>query len=254
MKPVKEYYNTYSYPKINLYTNRQKKRHVKLIKGILSYANLSIVELKGKRILDAGCGTGEKSVFFAKNKASVVSIDFSLNQLSCAKALAKKNNLKIDFFEKNIVKDSFSDLGKFDVVISTGVLHHTKDPYKGFLNISSVLKKDGVIIIALYHKYARLRYRLIRFFLHNLISRDPKKLEKAIENYKILSFLKKAPKNSIYDRYLVPHESYHTIKEVKKWFLKNSIELISFSKEFSGNEKFKVFNKKTLFFIAGRKL
>ncbi len=253
MKEVEKYYDNFSYPKINLYTNRQRKRHDKLIKNILKIGKIDLKNLKDKKVLDAGCGTGEKSVFLAKNKALVTGIDLSKEQINCSKSLALKNNLKIDFLKKDIVNDSFSSFKKYDIILCTGVLHHTENPYKGFLNLLSVLKKDGIIIIALYHKYARIRYRFIRFLLHNFISRDSKKLEYAFNNYSILKPLKKAPKNSIYDRYLVPYESYHTLKEVKEWFSKNNIETLSFSKEFKGYEPLKIFEKKTLFFISGIK-
>jgi len=253
MKDVKEYYDVYNYPKINLYTNKQVKKHHKLIKKILSYGNISVKDLKSKKVLDAGCGTGEKSLFFARNGAKVTSVDLSSGQLSVLKNVLKKEKLDITVKEKDIVNDDLSDLGKFDLIVCTGVLHHTEGPYKGFLNILSLLKPDGVIIIALYHKYARIRYRLIRFLLHLFVSRDPKKLEYSFSNSKYFSFLKNAPTNSIYDRYLVPYESYHTVKEVKNWFKKNNVELISFSKEFTGIEQFKVFTRKTLFFVSGIK-
>jgi len=247
MKEVKEYYDVYNYPLVKLYTNKQRKRHNKLILNILSYASLDTKDLKDKKILDAGCGTGEKSIFFSKNGANVTSIDISEGQLRVLRDINKKENLNISIKQKDLLNSDLSDLGKFDVIVCTGVLHHTEDAYKGFLNILSCLKKEGIIIVALYHKFSRVRYRLLRFFLHTFISKDPFVLEKKINSYFFLKFLKKAPKNSIHDRYLVPFESYHTIKEVKSWFSKNSVDLISFSKDFSGIEEFKVFKRKTLF-------
>ncbi len=253
MRKVKEYYNVYNYPKINFYTKQQVKKHHKLITKILAYGNLSVEDLKSKTILDAGCGTGEKSIFFAKHGAKVTAIDLSSGQLKVLKEKIKIEKLDIVVKKKDIVNDDLLDLGTFDVVVCTGVLHHTEAPYKGFLNLLKLLRPGGVIIIALYHKYARIRYRLIRLFLHLFISRDPKKLEMAFNKLKFLYFLKNAPANSIYDRYLVPHESYHTIREVKKWFKNNNVIIGSFSKEFKGIEEFKVFTKKTLFFISGIK-
>ena len=40
----------------------------------------------------------------------------------------------------------------FDVVICSGVLHHTSDPLTGFQSISKLVKKGGYIIIGLYNK------------------------------------------------------------------------------------------------------
>lgn len=253
MKEVKDYYNKYNYPKVICYTKKQEKRHNKLMEKILSFSNLSKNNLKNKRILDAGCGTGEKSLFFSKNKANVTAIDFSQGQLKVLKEKRKKNNLEIKIIEMDLLKGDFKKLGKFDLIFCIGVLHHTENAYKGFLNLVSCLKKDGVIVIALYHKFARIRYRVIRFFLHLFYSRDPEKLDYFFQNSKLFSIFKKAPKNSIYDRYLVPYESYHTIKEVKKWFLKNNIEVLNYSKEFKNFEILDIFNKKTLFFISGVK-
>jgi 2-polyprenyl-3-methyl-5-hydroxy-6-metoxy-1,4-benzoquinol methylase len=253
MKEVKEYYDKYNYPKINCYTKKQEKRHAKLMEKILSYSNLSKKQLNGKKLLDAGCGTGEKAIFFSKNKADVTAIDFSSGQLNVLKERKEKNNLKLRIIKMDLLESNFKNLGKFDLIFCTGVLHHTENPYKGFLNLVSCLKKDGVIVIALYHKFARIRYRLIRFFLHLFYSRNPQKLEYFFQNSKFFSIFKNAPKNSIYDRYLVPYESYHTINEVKNWFLKNNIELLRYSKDFNNFEFLNIFNKKTLFFISGTK-
>lgn len=253
MKEVKDYYDSFNYPLVKIYTNRQKKRHDKLILDIISYGSLSLKDIKGKKILDAGCGTGEKSIFFSKNGAKVTSIDLSSGQLNILKDRMKEEGLEIKIFQKDIVNDNLYSLGKFDVIVCTGVLHHTEDAYKGFVNLLSTLEKNGIIIIALYHKFSRIRYRFIRFFLHTFISKNPFILEEKFKTSLFLKPLKKAPKNSIYDRYLVPFESYHTVKEVKSWFFKNNIDLISFSKDFSGFEEFMIFKKKTLFFIAGVK-
>jgi 2-polyprenyl-3-methyl-5-hydroxy-6-metoxy-1,4-benzoquinol methylase len=200
MKEVKEYYDNYNYPLIKLYTNKQTKKHIKLITKIVSFAQITPKQLSGKKVLDAGCGTGEKSIFFAKNGAKVTSIDISDGQLSVLKKRAKEERLDIKIFQKDILNEDLSSLGTFDYIFSIGVLHHTEDAKKGFKKLSLLLKDQGVIVIALYHKYARLRYRITRLFLHIFFSKDPKQLEKYFHSSFLLKPLKKAPKNSIYDR------------------------------------------------------
>jgi len=256
MKQIKDYYNKYQYPLVNLYTNRQRKRHNKLLSKILNYGNLKVTDLNNKKILDAGCGTGDKSVFFALNGGLVTSIDLTENQLKKAKELAIKNKVynKIKFKQKDIVNDSLKNLGKFDIIVSTGVLHHTENAYKGFVNLSKLLKPNGVIIIALYHKYARWRYRFIRFMLHNLISKNTETLRVWLDKSWLAKPLRNAPTNSIFDRYLVPFESYFTLKDVKKWFYSNNIQFINNSSNVNGVEELKIFEKKTLFFVGGIKL
>jgi len=255
-KAVRTYYNTYNYPVINLYTNRQRKHHLKLISDILSYGKLSLANLSGKRVLDAGCGSGEKSVMFSKYGAKVTGIDFSSSQISQARGLANKSNQNIKFIEKDLVIDNLTDLGTFDVIVCTGVLHHTKNPKLAFQKLSNQLNKDGIIIIGLYHKYSRLRYRLIRFFIRTFISRsyDSRKIINWLDNSWLARTITHAPRNSLHDRYVVPHESYHTLRETKKWFRKNNINLISSSSNVKGIELFKIFEKKSIFFVGGKKI
>ena len=140
MKEVKNYYDNYNYPLIKLYTNRQRKKHNKLISGIISYSKADLKDLRGKKILDAGCGTGEKSIFLAKKGAKVTSIDLSSGQLSVLRKRVIDEKLNIKIFQKDILNDDLSDLGTFDYIFSIGVLHHTEDAFKGFKKLTSLLK------------------------------------------------------------------------------------------------------------------
>lgn len=253
MQKIKEFYNKYQYPKSNHYTSNQKRTNKKIILGILQTANLSEKDLKGKRILDAGCGTGEKAIFFAKAGAKeVIAIDFSKGQLEEARKKANKEKVKnLIFKEKDILKDPLEELGKFDIIVCLGVLHHTEDPKKSFTRIVGQLKIGGTIIIGLYHKYSRFKYRVHRKLLHTFVSKDPEKIIAFV--YKI-NKNQKAPKSTLYDRYAVPHESYHTLREVKGWFKENHISLIGHRN--IRNEKLEItniFEKKTIFFVSGKK-
>jgi len=254
---VKNYYNTYNYPLINLYTNRQRKHNLKLLSSILSFGHINLDLVSGLHVLDAGCGTGEKSILLAKYGSIVTGIDLSGNQLKNARRIAKEQAVKIDFIEKDLVSDNLKDLGKFDLIICTGVLHHTNNPTLAFNKLVSQLKEDGVIIIGLYHKYARLRYRFVRFLIKLFISRsyNSKKIIRWLDSSNFFAKqLSKAPRNSIYDRYVVPHESYHTLREVKDWFKENNLKIIKYSRNVSGIECIKIFEKKSLFFVGGRKI
>ncbi|MFH0906153.1 MAG: class I SAM-dependent methyltransferase [archaeon] len=258
MKEVCNFYNNYNYPLVNQYTNRQRKKHLKLISEILSYVNLKLEDLKDKDVLDAGCGTCDKSILLAKNScAKITALDFSDGQLDFAKANANKANVKINFVKADLINSNLEklNLGKFDLIICTGVLHHTENPKKGFCNLIKLLKPKGKIVIALYHKYSRLKYRLLRFYIHTFISKDAKAIEEWLMTSKnpLAKKLRKDAKNALMDRYAVPFESYHTLREVRKWFKENNIKEINHSKNASGIEQLKIFEKKTLFFVGGIK-
>lgn len=98
--------------------------------------------VKNKKILDVGAGTGRMAVRLAKSEAEVTAIDVSENIL---KILAKKNrNIKI------IVGDAeklpFTD-NKFDIILATFLIVHLKE-LKYFLKEAyRVLKPEGKILI-----------------------------------------------------------------------------------------------------------
>jgi 2-polyprenyl-3-methyl-5-hydroxy-6-metoxy-1,4-benzoquinol methylase len=254
MKEVQDFYNKYQYPKSKQYTNKQIKKNKKILLNILKIGNLDLEKIKNKRILIAGCGTGEKSILLSKYKAKVSAIDFSSGQLNEAKNRAKKQNVEIKFYKKDILKDNLEDLGKFDIILSLGVLHHTNNAKLGFSKICKLLNKNGIIIIGLYHKYARIRFRILRFVFRNFVSNEPDKLINWIlHKQKLSKNLKKAPISTLYDRYAIPFESYYTVKEVKKWFKGNNILFTKNSKNVNGIEFLKIFEKKTIFFISGIK-
>ncbi len=253
MDSVKFFYDKYNYPKINQFTNKQKARHLSLVNEILSYAGLDLNSISGRRILDAGCGTGDKSVLLSKKDAYVVAIDISSGQLKEAEMRANNSNAKVKFLQKDIINDNLELLGKFDLILNLGVLHHTENPRVGFDKLVKLLNKDGIIIIGLYHKYARLRYRIIRYLIRRFVSEDPDEIMNWLLHSKIAKPIRNAPLSTLYDRYAVPYESYHTLKEVKQWFNENNLELIGNSKNVVGNEFFKLFEPKTIFFVAGKK-
>ncbi len=83
----------------------------------------NIGDIKGKRLLDLGCGAGEAAVFFAMQGAEVHACDISENLLSLAQDLAGKNAVKIRTYHCPAEQLPFSD-GFFDLVYGNGVLHH----------------------------------------------------------------------------------------------------------------------------------
>ena len=78
--------------------------------------------LAGKRILDAGCGTGALSLELAKKGASIVAIDLSPNLIELAKErIAPADRQNIDFRSGDMLDDS---LGEFDYVVGMDSMIH----------------------------------------------------------------------------------------------------------------------------------
>lgn len=120
------------------------------------------------RVLDVGCGIGSDAEQFVRQGAKYVGIDVSPVSIDLCKQRFKLFDLAADFFTMDAADtEAVQSLGKFDLAISIGVLHHSPDIKKILTNIHSVLKTDGVLKIMLYSKnswkYAMIQQGLDQF-------------------------------------------------------------------------------------------
>jgi SAM-dependent methyltransferase len=110
--------------------------------------------LDGKRVLDAGCGTGQRLLGFAQRypAARFWGIDMTEASLAVAGETARRHGIRnVSFRKENILT---LDLGeRFDFIVSTGVVHHLEDPQRGLANLCRHLTNDGVVCIWHYHPF-----------------------------------------------------------------------------------------------------
>jgi tetratricopeptide (TPR) repeat protein/SAM-dependent methyltransferase len=118
-------------------------------------------------ILIAGCGTGQHAIETAQRfgGANVLAVDLSLTSLAYAKrktlALTRSN---IEYGQADILK--LDALGRsFDVIESSGVLHHLADPFAGWSALVSLLRPGGFMAIGLYSEIARADIASARVFI-----------------------------------------------------------------------------------------
>jgi SAM-dependent methyltransferase len=116
----------------------------------------SIGKTSGPDVLIGGCGTGRHSILFARAYpgAKVLAVDLSLSSLSYAKEKTRAMGLdSIEYAQADILELGGLDR-KFDVISSSGVLHHLADPEKGWRVLLSLLRPDGCMHVGLYSKLA----------------------------------------------------------------------------------------------------
>jgi tetratricopeptide (TPR) repeat protein/SAM-dependent methyltransferase len=108
-------------------------------------------------ILLAGCGTGRQAVEMAQRfaGAKVLAIDLSLASLGYAKRKTQEVGLgNIEFGQADILK--LGQLGRsFDLIESSGVLHHLDDPWAGWRVLLSLLRPGGYMRVGLYSELGR---------------------------------------------------------------------------------------------------
>ncbi|MBX3346359.1 MAG: class I SAM-dependent methyltransferase [Nitrospira sp.] len=108
---------------------------------LYAYALALLGDVKGKVLLDCGCGPGHTSVMLAKRGATVTAFDTADGQLDTARRLATANGVKVMFLCKPFEELDFPD-ASFDVVFGTFVLHHVDLP-KASRQIARLLKPGG---------------------------------------------------------------------------------------------------------------
>jgi 2-polyprenyl-3-methyl-5-hydroxy-6-metoxy-1,4-benzoquinol methylase len=123
-----------------------KEREPKLV---LQYTQLAPEWFAGKRVLDAGCGSGRFSWAMASLGANVTSVDFSVAGVRHTQAACAEFGNRVQVFQHDLTKQ-LPPLEPFDLVWSFGVLHHTGDTYAAFRNISQLVKPDGNLFMMLY--------------------------------------------------------------------------------------------------------
>ena len=102
-------------------------------------------DIKGKSILDLGCGAGESSVYFAIKGAHVSALDVSPGMVEIGKKIASSYGVNIQWSTTDATLLPFDD-GFFDIVYGNGVLHHLTDISATLGEIHRVLRPGGSTI------------------------------------------------------------------------------------------------------------
>jgi SAM-dependent methyltransferase len=98
--------------------------------------------LKGKRVLDIGCGCGEAGVYFALQGASVTGCDVSGELLKVAEQLAHKYKVKMKLDQADATRLPYAD-SSFDFIFGNGFLHHV-DLIPSAKEVNRLLKPGGL--------------------------------------------------------------------------------------------------------------
>jgi SAM-dependent methyltransferase len=104
---------------------------------------------RDKSVLDIGCGPGWVTVQYAAAGAKVTSVDLTQAAVDLCKKHLAYRGLDATVRQANAEELPFPD-NHFDMVFSSGVLHHTPDTQKSFRESFRVLRPGGTAKITLY--------------------------------------------------------------------------------------------------------
>jgi len=174
------------------------------------------------RIVEIGCGTGQMSLYLARADRIVVAADLAREPLRVAAAAARRFRLtRVQLVESDLLAPGLRE-GAFDVVYSSGVLHHTPDPQAAFARLARLARPGGIIVLGLYNAFARVPLRLRRIVArlsgYRVIPFDPVLRDRQHEPDRRRAWLR--------DQYQHPEEHRHTLAEVQRWFDQNDVHYV----------------------------
>lgn len=195
-----------------------------------------VEDLKGKLVLDVGCGTGRFAEIALKYGATVVGIDLSFAVDVAFKNLGHHPDMHIvqaDALRLPLKRDAF------DLIYSLGVLHHTPDCRKAFEQLPKHLRAGGWVVIEVYSSSNKF-YIASTNFWRRITTKLPKRLLYAlchvaiplyyVDRIPLLRYIGMGifPINmdrdwrwrvlDTFDCYSPTYQSYHSFPEVFGWF------------------------------------
>jgi SAM-dependent methyltransferase len=193
-------------------------------------------EIQGKTLLDAGCGNGMLTEYFASEGMISFGIDFS-NSVFAAEAKRKSEN--VCFLRGDLQQPPFAD-NFFDYIVSNGVIHHTRNTEQTFNKLAATVKKGGRFFIWLYERKGSIMWRMKRRifdFFRSIVSRLPPSVQKIIVRFFtqiIFSAYKMAGKKldyetlhvDMFDSITPRWRHYHTPEEVSRWYFESGFGAI----------------------------
>jgi SAM-dependent methyltransferase len=174
------------------------------------------------RVVDVGCGTGQMPLYLARADREVVGADLCLASLRLGAAAARRFGLEqVRFVETDLHSPGLAPAA-FDVVVCSGVLHHTPDPRRAFAALAALARPGGIVVVGLYNAIARLPLRLrraaARLTGYRWIPFDPVLRERDAEPARREAWLR--------DQYMHPEEHRHTHAEVMRWFREAGVDYL----------------------------
>lgn len=253
LKGVREQYEDFPYPARD--PNDEKKRLRSTDLELLDYLNFKC--FKGKqsysrfRALVAGGGTGDAAIFLAEQlrdrDAEICYLDISSASRAIAQERARIRGLdNITWLQASILDIPEMDIGEFDYINCSGVLHHLESPVAGLMALRSVLREGGCMGLMVYGAIGRTAIYQMQELLRRINSGE-ESVQTKIDNATTL--MKELPPSNwfklsekmlpaehithgdagIYDMFLHQQDRAYTVDELFEYLDQCDLEFVDFS-------------------------
>jgi len=204
--------------------------------------------LRGRVVLDAGCGEGRFTWLAAVlGAAHVVAVDSSLAALQRARAGAAGLE-NVSFVRADVLALPLARA--FDYVLSLGVLHHTEDTERAYRAILRHLEPGGLVTIFVYGR------RTLPWIIWPLrrwsLGADRERVRRLCDAWGFGYDPARRPRLGVgralrrlgrldvlglgrvtYEGLTTPHLHAHSLREVRRWFAETGVELVSCTRQVS---------------------
>jgi SAM-dependent methyltransferase len=190
------------------------------------------------RVLVAGGGTGDSTIYLAhqlrNTNAEIVYLDFSAASMAIAQQRAGIRGLKnITWIHESLLALPRLNLGTFDHINCSGVLHHLQDPDAGLQALLGSLKEEGAMAILVYGKYGRTGVYQMQSLMRLVNKYEPDPHRKIANTREVLAALpasnwfkrgeqiildhKKGGDAGVYDVFLHACDRAYSVGELYAW-------------------------------------
>ena len=108
-------------------------------------------DLKGKRVLELGCGAAQCSIAFAKQGATAIAVDVSSEQLAYARRLCEAEEVRVDLRQGDMADLAFLRADSVDLVFSAFAFQYVEDLNRVFRLVHRLLKVGAPLVFSLPH-------------------------------------------------------------------------------------------------------
>lgn len=119
--------------------------------GIGLSQHIEKIDIKGKRVLEIGCGLALPSFVITKMGGDVIATDFHDDVPLFLELNQKVNNITFPYRVmnwRNEIERTKTDLGLFDLVLGSDILYESQHPMQVAKALIAFLKPGGKIILA----------------------------------------------------------------------------------------------------------
>ncbi len=138
--------------------------------------------LKGKRVVDVGCGGGLLAEALAREGAQVLGIDMAADVLKVAQAHAQQAGVAVDYRQLAAEQLAAEQAGRFDLVCCLEMLEHVPDPASVVAACARLVRPGGDVVFSTIHRNPKSFALMIvgAEYLLNLVPRGTHQYEKFI--------------------------------------------------------------------------